>query len=78
MIYCDPPYANTTPYAGAPVWDAAAFWATMHQWSALGASVFVSEYAAPDPWRCVWSSEQRASLKATDNQTFVTEKLFTL
>lgn len=78
VVYCDPPYDGTTPYTGAPLWDSVTFWATMRQWSAYGATVFVSEYAAPDDWHCVWESETSACLTASGNRLRVTEKLFTL
>jgi DNA adenine methylase len=78
VVYCDPPYAGTTAYAGAPTWDAEKFWTTMRRWSADGATVFVSEYSAPAGVECVWSAEVRTSLKSTDNQGTVSEKLFRL
>lgn len=78
VVYCDPPYANTTTYNGTSDFDSSQFWVTMRQWASDGAIVFVSEYAAPDPWRCVWETATPASLKATDNTSTVTEKLFTL
>lgn len=49
LVYCDPPYAGTTSYAGAPTLDSAAFWTHAQAWARAGARVFVSEYACPVP-----------------------------
>lgn len=78
VVYCDPPYAGTKWYSGAPAWDAEPFWDTARRWSADGATVFVSEYTAPVDARCVWSADVRTSLKVDNNRGTVTEKLFTL
>lgn len=77
VVYCDPPYAGTTTYGAADTWDPHVFWATMRQWVATGATVFVSEYTAPEDWHCIWQKDQRASLAADTNVGTVTEKLFT-
>ncbi len=78
VVYCDPPYAGTTAYGGVGEFHPDEFWNVMRWWNYWGATVFVSEYQAPPDWRCVWQQDQRTSLKATDNQGTVTEKLFTL
>lgn len=77
VAYCDPPYAGTTPYKGAPEWNAQAFWATMRAWVDNGATVFVSEYSAPSDWASVWSKTANVgSLKKDGNAAPVTEHLF--
>jgi len=48
VVYCDPPYANTTGYKGAPPFDHAVFWRRAVEWARAGAVVYVSEYRAPD------------------------------
>lgn len=58
VVYCDPPYTGTTGYRGTPTFDHAQFWDTCRKWHELGASVFVSEFTAPDDWRAVWSLER--------------------
>lgn len=78
IIYCDPPYSNTTTYGGADAWDAALFWKTAEGWARSGCHVLVSEYAAPDGWRCVWEGSTRSSLKRDDNASTVVERLFEL
>lgn len=75
-IYCDPPYANTTPYGAVDGFDHAEFWQTMDSWSDQGARVFVSEHIAPDHWLPIWEHESTASLKATANNGKRIERLF--
>lgn len=60
LIYCDPPYANTTEYSGAKrkievdsaktnLWKPSKFWQWCdHLIDDLGCSVFVSEYHGPE------------------------------
>lgn len=78
LIYCDPPYAGTKPFSGLPTWDADAFWKTAESWARSGCHVLVSEYAAPDGWRCIWEGSTPSSLKRDDNTTRVVERLFEL
>ena len=75
VIYCDPPYADTTPYRGAPTWDANAFWRKANEWVASGATVFVSEYRAPAGWAPIWEQTVKVSLADTNTATAV-ERLF--
>src|SRR5688572_3668904 len=70
FLYCDPPYAGTLPYRGAPPFDSAAFWARAEQWSAV-CPVFVSEYAAPAGWRCIWAREQKTTIAIGAGKTAV-------
>jgi DNA adenine methylase len=48
LIYCDPPYANTTKYDFAKDFDTCKFWKTMLEWSKDNV-VVVSEYTCPLP-----------------------------
>lgn len=66
VVYCDPPYAETQGYGAAGEFDSAAFWETAERWSELGATVFVSEYSAPEGWESVWSANKRQSLVRPD------------
>jgi len=52
-VYCDPPYAKTTKYATG--FDSVEFWAWADKMAMHGHRVFVSEYSAPDHWKCVFS-----------------------
>ena len=74
-IYADPPYAGTTGY-GKP-FDSVSFWRTAESWAKAGALVFVSEYAAPEDWPCVWDKAYARSMKADlVTASRVTDKLF--
>lgn len=55
LIYCDPPYEGTHHYAAVDPFDRAAFMARLKEWAALGALVFVSEFALPIG-RVVWEA----------------------
>jgi len=73
IIYCDPPYANTTAYRGG--FDSVRFW----DWARLkvteGHSVFVSEYSAPDDFCCVWERATKVTLQRHGSKER-TERLF--
>jgi len=75
IIYCDPPYANTTKYKTGD-FNSSEFW----EWCELkvreGHKVFVSEYTAPDDWKCVWEKEVNSSLTKQTGSKKATEKLF--
>jgi DNA adenine methylase len=73
VVYADPPYVKTTGYRGG--FDHPAFWATMTAWSEAGADVFVSEYAAPPDWTCVWSREHVVKVSGGTGATSC-ERLF--
>ncbi len=60
VYYCDPPYASTTGYACGG-FDHAKFWAVMRVHREAGAQVYVSEYAAPADWTCVWEKQKQIS-----------------
>jgi DNA adenine methylase len=73
IIYCDPPYANTTKYKDKFNHDE--FW----DWCRIKSKnnkVYISEYTAPEDFKCIWSKEIVSSLtKDTGSKTGV-EKLF--
>jgi len=48
LIYCDPPYEDTTAYGAVGKFDTAAFWERVRWLENHGHTVVVSEYAAPD------------------------------
>lgn len=77
VIYCDPPYAGTTSYETD--FDHAVFWKWTRALAALGHQVFISEYAAPPEFVCVWEGRASSSLSANGrgggNKTSV-ERLF--
>lgn len=75
VVYCDPPYANTTGYASG--FDHRAFYAWCR---AVGKRhpLFVSEYWMPLDFRCIAEYEVHALLGATTNAQTRVEKIFTL
>lgn len=75
LLYCDPPYENTTPY-GLGSFDHQSFWAWCSFMGATGHTVFVSEYKAPSGFTCVFEHRLASSLtKDTGRKTGI-ERLF--
>lgn len=74
VIYCDPPYADTTKYDGTGEFDHSEFWQTMREWSEKNV-VIISEETAPPDFKCIWCGDvTRTQDKASRNTA--TEKLF--
>lgn len=59
LIYCDPPYQNTTKFETGS-FDYDEFWNWCRKMSENN-KVFISEYHAPDDFECVWSKEHLAN-----------------
>lgn len=76
IVYCDPPYAETTKYKNR--FDHDAFWKWCEDLSKTGVKVFVSEYKAPEGWRCVWQKEVHNSLTKDTGSKKGVERLFTI
>jgi DNA adenine methylase len=76
VIYCDPPYENTTKYSNSKEFNHQEFWEYMRT---LGKDniVFISEINAPEDFEIVWQKEFTRNLEATNVFTSV-EKLFKL
>lgn len=74
IIYCDPPYNNTTKYKGG--FDSDKFWYWCRSMSSKGHTVFVSEYNAPDDFECIWSKQVASSLTKDTGSKKSVEKLF--
>ena len=75
VVYCDPPYANTTGYTVGQ-FDTNEFWDYMRQLSKQ-CDVYISEESAPDDFECIWSKEKERTLEKSDNVGRVkVEKLF--
>lgn len=77
LIYCDPPYANTTQYGAAGIFNSNQFWTIMQNW-AKDNTVFVSEYSAPNLPNIVkvWSKEQKQSVRSKAGCAVTTENLY--
>ena len=76
VIYCDPPYQNTTSYKGVS-FNHEEFWQWCRDMSAKGHKVFVSEYQAPEDFTCIWEKPVTNSLNTTKTYKPI-EKLFTI
>lgn len=50
VVYCDPPYADTTGYQVVDDFDHGWFWEIAQHWTEMGALVLVHEYTAPEFW----------------------------
>lgn len=74
IIYCDPPYANTTKYKDSFNHDE--FWEWCRSKSKEGHQIFVSEYSAPSDFKCIWSKEINSSLTKNTSAKKGIEKLF--
>lgn len=73
FVYCDPPYADTGQSYFSTSFDTERFWDTMRKWSKNNI-VIISEYKAPEDFKCV--AEYRVRMKL--NSEFRTEKVFSL
>lgn len=62
IIYCDPPYKETTGYGDS--FDHERFYDWCRSKRKQGHSVFVSEYQMPDDFVCVWEMQVKSSLSA--------------
>lgn len=76
LIYCDPPYEGTTKYKDD--FNHAEFWEWCRQKQKEGHKVFVSEYNAPEDFKCIYEHEINNTLNNTAKTTKAIEKLFTL
>ena len=74
VIYCDPPYEGTTRYREE--FKHSEFWDWCRNKEKEGHKVFISEYNAPDDFKCVWEQEVKNNLSANDNRRNVIERLF--
>jgi len=59
IVYCDPPYASTTKYRDSFNHDK--FWEWCRQQSKSGHQVFISEYNAPEDFKCIWEKPTKTS-----------------
>ena len=77
LVYCDIPYNGTKQYANSKSFNYLDFWQWCRDMTKNGHKVFVSEYKAPDDFKCVWSKTVTNSMNT--NKTYnPVEKLFTI
>jgi len=75
VVYCDPPYAETTEYENR--FNYVEFWKWVRRISATGHTVFVSEYAAPSDFECVLEIPYTSTMNRSKKDP-KTERLFRL
>lgn len=76
LIYCDPPYVNTTQAYGTGDFDTEEFWNVIREWSKNN-DVYISEYVAPDDFECVLEVQTKTDIRNSENQLDKrVEKLF--
>lgn len=73
LIYIDPPYKNTTKYS--ETFDHNRFWEIIRQFSNIH-DIYVSEYEAPEDFKCVWSIVRKAELNTKHGKAIRIERLF--
>jgi DNA adenine methylase len=73
IVYCDPPYFGTTNYSSK--FDHKIFWDWATKLAKEGKKVFVSEYSAPEDWKCIKEIEHKTILDKNSNYKRI-EKLF--
>jgi len=76
VIYCDPPYSNTTQYDYCPDFDSNLFWETIRKWSKNNI-VIISEYISPNDFKCVAEFKTKTDIRNKNNlKESRIEKLF--
>lgn len=75
LIYCDPPYANTTGYDAVGEFDSNKFWSAMRDWSTQN-TVVVSDYAAPDDFVSVLEIGTKTDMHTKSGKEERIEHLF--
>lgn len=73
IIYCDPPYENTTAYKDK--FNHSKFWQWCREMVNKGHTVFISEYNAPDDFECIKEIKTKTVLNK-NSQDLRIEKLF--
>lgn len=76
IIYCDPPYENTSGYKTGN-FNHSLFWDWCRNMRKLGHTIFVSEYNAPEDFECVWSKQVASVLDKKGTNKKPIERLFT-
>ena len=81
IIYCDKPYKWVREYNFDKWFNHTEFWEWCREKKKEWHTVFVSEYNAPEDFKCVWEKEVKSSLSAnwkSWRNKNSTEKLFTI
>lgn len=75
LVYCDPPYENTTTYTGVDQFNSNKFWDTMREWSKSN-TIVVSEYVAPEDFICVKEMSTKTDMHTKSGKEQRIERLF--
>jgi len=75
IIYCDPPYKDTTKYSIG--FDHNRFWDWCRKQQENGHKVYISEYSAPNDFNCIWEKQVNSSLTKDTGSKKAVERLFT-
>lgn len=75
IIYCDIPYMGTKQYSTSKGFDYDVFWEWCREMSNLGHIVYISEYQAPNDFKCIWEKEVTNSMNTTKTYKPI-ERLF--
>ena len=67
LIYCDPPYKNTTKYSIIGSFDTEEFWNVMRNWSKNNI-VIISEYEAPYDFECIKEIHTKTDIRNSDGK----------
>tara|TARA_R110000772_G_scaffold106832_1_gene208960 strand:+ start:262 stop:978 length:717 start_codon:yes stop_codon:yes gene_type:complete len=74
VVYCDPPYRGVTGYKDKFNHDD--FWQWCRNKTNEGHQVFISEYNAPNDFKCIWQQALNVSVARSGKQKTAIEKLF--
>lgn len=75
LVYCDPPYQDTTGYGTGP-FDHDEFWNVVRKWSQSN-TVIVSEYIAPEDFECILEIRTKTDMRnASGDKESRIERLF--
>ncbi len=72
VIYCDPPYSDSTAYKDR--FDSDQFWNWVRMMAKAGHEIYVSEYNAPSDFECIWEKKLSSNLSKANKKS--TEKLW--
>ena len=75
LIYCDPPYQNTTQYNTDSDFNHYEFWNKVRECSKNNI-VIVSEYTAPKDFKCIWKKSKNFNYTYKISKKKYIEKLF--
>ena len=75
LVYCDPPYANTTSYGAFDGFDHDEFWEVVRGWCKTN-TVVVSEYSAPSDFDCVRVFNSRMGMTVSQERPVREERVF--